>query len=178
MLARSTPLLGTGEKKMGTEILLPKVVAAAVTALGMYWMDLDVGIHTLLMFMMADLVTGAIASIIQGKFVMRQLWYGVLRKCGALLMLACVHAVEPMLVVQAHLEDYFANVLVVYEFGSVVDNVAAAGGLPSPVMLVLNKIRDALVSSIPGLGDQLAKVDQSKPQAATQPTQSVPPQQG
>jgi phage-related holin len=133
------------------------------------WMRIPLTIHTLVIFMGTDVLTGAWSSKLQGKFSNRQLAKGIQQKCLSLILLWAVDMAEPQLHANFHIDEYFAWVLFVYEFRSIMGNVIDSGALPKPIEQALNVISDRLAAAADAVFSGIGKFS-PKPTADPEPS--------
>jgi len=126
-----------------------KMMASLVMAIVMYWLYIPRPIEILLYMMALDLVMGSVYAWVNGQFTARVFGQGVLRKFVYFPMLVACHLIEDPLALTFHLETYFADALVAYEFLSISENYAKLGGpVPKFMNVITAKAKD-LFATVP-----------------------------
>jgi toxin secretion/phage lysis holin len=120
-------------------------LALAAAVMSGIWARLDIIYQVLLVFIAADVISGAIRAVIQKTLSSRTAYEGILRKTGEL-MLVAVSAYAQRLIPGGsglHLPEALAGFYVYVESISTLENLAIVG-VPIPPFL-----RDALLKLAP-----------------------------
>jgi toxin secretion/phage lysis holin len=117
-----------------------KWVSTAALAL---WLSLPASIAALIAFVVADFVTGLLASFIQKRVDSDKALRGFVRKCMLIGLVLILHFAEGSLGREIGVEKWLSAYFIVIEVISIIENCAKAG-IPIPALVVdgLLKVRE------------------------------------
>lgn len=112
-----------------------------IAALAGFWLGLPVAVQTLVALQGLDILLGLILALSERRARSAPAWRGALKKAGALIVIALVHLIDP--VINLQISPVVAVYYCLSETLSILEN-AGRLGVPLPPFLMerLEKLRD------------------------------------